>query len=152
MVGSKPHASHRARRSRDSLGLSDIRRCLSGRDIGHQQPCPSSPSRPVFRHERVSQGPFVGNFVKISTCLGMYTQVLPTGQTEAIKSSLLYPLFFCFSDGQPVVHETLQLSKCLLNLRDRSRAVNELPSGRIELMLVGQSSSDAQACLAHLLI
>lgn len=70
--------------------------------------------------ERMSQSPFAVDLVGASAYLRVYTQVLSTGQTEAIESALLRSLLFCFSDRQSILHEALQLGEGLLNLGDRS--------------------------------
>lgn len=71
--------------------------------------------------------------LSLLTNLGVYAQVLATGEAYAVEAELLGLLFFCFCHRHPIFHKTLQLGQSLLDLRYCSRAIHELPSGGIEL-------------------
>jgi hypothetical protein len=55
----------------------------------------------------------------------MYAQIFATGQTQAGESLLLFSLFFRLCSRYAVFHQSFQLGKSFLDLRDSSRTVDE---------------------------
>jgi hypothetical protein len=55
----------------------------------------------------------------------MYAQVFAAGQPQASESLFFLALCFRFCDRDAVFHQSFQLRKSLLDLRDGSRAIDE---------------------------
>lgn len=65
--------------------------------------------------------------------LGVYAQVLSTGQAQTHEPTLLCFLLVCLGSLYSVFHQSLEFRQRLFDFRDCSRAVDEFALCRIEL-------------------